>query len=399
MNRRTLLKAAGAACASAIAAPMVNRNSFHLFAQSPRKYSARAIELVHRSTVIDMLNDFGGDWNSVLAPGEKQDKDPWFFDPTLFKAENFEIFRQSGLTMIHTGVGFAVPNLYDIALKYFASWNGFLAHHNEWLIRIDSPDRLNAVKGSGKLGIILGLQNADHFRTVDDIDYFYSLGQRVSQLTYNARNLIGSGSTERNDDGLSDFGIAVVQKMNAVGMAVDVSHCGDKTSLDGCEFSKAPILITHSNCRALNPGHPRCKTDEMIKRMAATGGVMGITSFRSFVKNSDPTTIDDVIDHFDHVAKLVGVEHVGVGNDSDLQPDDSMSLEDRKKLQTGFKSSYGFRDKFYIDGLKQPQRAFDLTEALIRRKYSDNDIELILGGNFKRALNQIWKPSHGNAAQ
>jgi len=399
MNRRTLLKAAGAACASAIAAPMVNRNSFQLFAQSPRKYSARAIELVHRSTVIDMLNDFGGDWNSVLAPGEKQDKNPWFFDPTLFKAENFEVFRQSGLTVLHTGVGFAVPNLYEIALKYFASWNGFLAHHSEWLMRIDSPDRLNAVKGSGKLGIILGLQNADHFRTLDDIDYFYSLGQRVSQLTYNARNLIGSGSTERNDDGLSDFGISVVQRMNALGMAVDVSHCGDQTSLDTCKFSKAPVLITHSNCRALNPGHPRCKTDEMIKRMAATGGVMGITSFRSFVKNSDPTTIDHVIDHFDHVARLVGVEHVGVGNDSELQPDDSMSLEDRKKLQAGFKSSYGFREKFYIDGLNHPQRAFDLTEALIRRKYSDNDIEMILGGNFKRALNQIWKPIPGNAAQ
>ena len=306
MNRRTLLKAAGVACTSAIAAPMVNRNSFQLFAQSPRKYSAHAIELVHRSTVIDMLNDFGGDWNSVLAPGEKQDKDPWFFDPTLFKAQNFEVFRQSGLTVIHTGVSFPVTNLYEIALKYFASWNGFLAHNSEWLMRIDSPERLNAVKSSGKLGIILGLQNADHFRTLGDIDFFYSLGQRVSQLTYNARNLIGSGSTERNDDGLSDFGISLVQRMNAVGMAVDVSHCGNKTSLDACEFSKAPILITHSNCRALNPGHPRCKTDEMIKHLAATGGVMGITSFRAFVKNSDPTTIADVIDHFDHVAKLVG---------------------------------------------------------------------------------------------
>lgn len=126
---------------------------------------------------------------------------------------------------------------------------------------------------------------------------------------------------------------------------------------------------------------------------------MGITSFRSFVKNSDPTTIEDVIDHFDHVAKLVGVEHVGVDNDSDLQPDDSMSLEDRKKLQAAFNSSYGFREKFYIDGLNHPKRAFDLTETLIRRKYSDYDIEMILGGNFNRALNQIWKPSAGNAAQ
>lgn len=382
MKRRTLLKNVGAFCAGILAAPMVNRNSFQLFAQSPQKYSAHAIELVQRSTVIDMLNDFGGDWNSVLDPGEKSDKDPWFFDPALFKAQNFERFRQSGLTMIHTGVGFAVPNLYEIVLKYFATWNGFIAHHSEWLMRIDSPERLDQAKGSGKLGIILGLQTADHFRNLQDIDYFYSIGQRVSQLTYNARNLIGSGSTERNDDGLSDFGISVVQRMNTVGMAVDVSHCGDKTSLDTCEFSIQPVLVTHSNCRALNPGHPRCKTDEMIKRMALTGGVMGITSFRSFVKNSDPTTVDDVIDHFDHVAKLVGVEYVGMGNDSELQPDDSMSLEDRKKLQAGYKSSYGFRNKFYIDGLNHPQRAFDLTEALIRRRYSDSDIEKILGGNF-----------------
>jgi len=91
------------------------------------------------------------------------------------------------------------------------------------------------------------------------------------------------------------------------------------------------VLVTHSNCRALNPGHPRCKTDEMIKRLAAGGGVMGITSFRSFVKNSDPTTIEDVLDHFDHVAGLVGVEHVGGGNDSELQPDDSMSPEERRR--------------------------------------------------------------------
>lgn len=154
MKRRTLLKNVGAFCAGILAAPMVNRNSFQLFAQSPQKYSAHAIELVQRSTVIDMLNDFGGDWNSVLDPGEKSDKDPWFFDPALFKAQNFERFRQSGLTMIHTGVGFAVPNLYEIVLKYFATWNGFIAHHSEWLMRIDSPERLDQAKGSGKLGII-----------------------------------------------------------------------------------------------------------------------------------------------------------------------------------------------------------------------------------------------------
>lgn len=390
MNRRTVLKKAVLGSAGILAAPMVNRGSFSLFAQSTQKYSGRAIDLVQRSTVIDMQNPFAENWAGIFEPIEKAASDQWFHDPQLFSAESFQTFKRSGLTIIQTGVAFPLPNVYETVLKFFASWNGFLAHNSEWLMRIDTPERLSTVKSSGKLGIILGQQNSDHFRSLDDVDYFYSLGQRVSQLTYNARNLIGSGSTERTDDGLSDFGISIVQKMNALGMAVDVSHCGDRTSLDACTFSKKPVLVTHSNCRALNPGHPRCKTDEMIRQLAKTGGVMGITSFRSFVKNSDPTTIEDVLDHFDHVARLVGVEYVGVGNDSVLQPDDSISPEERKKQQSYYKSIYGFRDKFFIDGLNHPLRAFDLTEGLIRRKYSDSDIEKILGGNFKRALGQIW---------
>src|SRR6266481_360924 len=391
MNRRTLLKRASVACAGLLGAPMVNCGAFQLFAQASRKYSTRAIDLVHRATVIDMQNAFCENWAGVLEPIEKPANDQWFHDPALFKAEDFEKFKESGLTIIQTGVSFALPEPYEVVLKYFASWNSLIAHNSEWLMRLDTPERLDAVKKSGKLGIIFGQQNSDHFRGLDDIDYFYSLGQRVSQLTYNRRNLIGSGSTERNDDGLSDFGISVVQKMNALGMAIDVSHCGDRTSLDACESSKQPVLVTHSNCRALNPNHPRCKTDDLIRRLAKTGGVMGISSFRSFVKNSEPTTVEDVLDHFDHVARLAGVEYVGVGNDSVLQPDDSLSPEERKKQQSYYKSSYGFRDKFYIEGLNHPQRAFDLTEGLIRRKYSDADIEKILGGNFKRALNQIWR--------
>jgi len=195
---------------------MVNRNAFQLFAQSPRKYSARAIDLVRRSTVIDMQNGFGPDWTGVLAPLEKPLKDQWFYDPALFTAADFELFRQSGLTMVQTGVGFLLPNPYENRAEILASWNGFLAHHNDWFMRVDTPERLETVKQSGRLGVILGMQNSDHFRELDDIALFHSFGQRVSQLTYNARNLIGSGSTERRDDGLSEFGIAVVQRMNSL---------------------------------------------------------------------------------------------------------------------------------------------------------------------------------------
>jgi hypothetical protein len=106
------------------------------------------------------------------------------------------------------------------------------------------------------IGIVLGVQNSEHFRSTDDIKRYYYVGQRVSQLTYNTQNLIASGSTDRADGGISDFGATVVAAMNEIGMAVDVSHCGDRTTLDAFALSTKPVLITHSNCRALAPGHP-----------------------------------------------------------------------------------------------------------------------------------------------
>ena len=265
-----------------------------------------------------------------------------------------------------------------------------MSNHDQHLMRVDSPADLDRVKGSGKVGVLLGVQNSEHFQSADDVNLFHGLGQRVSQLTYNTRNLIGNGATERRDEGLSDFGVSIVERMNKVGMTVDVSHCGDRTTLDAFEVSKKPVLITHSNCRALVPGHPRLKTDEAIKKMAATGGVMGITGVRMFVKSDEPTTVEHALDHFDHVVKLVGVEHVGVGSDMDLDGYDDMPPEENKRLRAGYKGSYGFREKIDIEGLDHPQRMFDLTEGLIRRKYNDKDIELILGGNFKRVLAQTW---------
>jgi membrane dipeptidase len=173
-------------------------------------------------------------------------------------------------------------------------------------------------------------------------------------------------------------------------MVVDVSHCGDQTTLNAFELSNAPVLITHSNCRALVPGHPRCKSDEAIKKMAAQGGVMGITAVRNFVKNDEPTTIEHFVDHIDHVAKLVGVEHVGVGTDADPEGYDDLPPDIYNSLKAGYKSGYAFRQKIDIEGLDHPKKMFDLAEALIRRGYSNAAIRLILGGNFVRALSGVW---------
>jgi membrane dipeptidase len=381
LTRREALKRTAVAGLGALAAPMFNRGRYQLFAASPAEYTARAIELVKRATVIDMLSVLTLDFN-------KQAK--WFADPESFTATDLQPYKDSGINIIHPAVGLGGPEAYDEALKFFAAWNGFIADHDEQFMRIDSPADLDRVKASGKVGILLGLQNSEQFRKVTDVDFFRGLGQRVSQLTYNSRNLIGNGSTERRDEGISDFGAAIIERMNKVGMAVDVSHCGDRTTLDAFDLSKKPVLITHSNCRALASGHPRDKTDEAIKRVGAAGSVMGITGVRMFVKADEPTTIEHVLDHFDHVRKLIGPEHLGVGSDIDLYGYDAMPPELNKRLRAGYKGSYGFREKIDIEGLNHPKRMFDLTEGLIRRQYSDKDIEGILGGNFKRVLAQIW---------
>ena len=382
VSRRSALKVLAGSCAAAIAAPMINLGRFQLFAQSTRQYSARAIALVQRSVVVDMLSVFTLDF-------PLQDK--WVADPESFTAAQFQRFRDSGINVFHPAIGLGGTNAFETALSWFAGWNGFIAGNDDRLMRIDSAADFGRVKTSGKVGVLLGLQNAAHFRRPDDVNFFRGLGQRVAQLTYNSRNLIGNGATERRDEGLSDFGVAIVERMNQVGMAVDVSHCGDRTTLDAFEVSKRPVLITHSNCRALVPGHPRVKTDEAIIAMAKSGGVMGITAVRMFVRDREPTTVEHVLDHFDHVAKLVGPEFLGVGSDIDLDGYDDMPPEANRQLRAGYKGSYGFREKIDVEGLDHPKRMFDLAEGLIRRKYTDSQIEGILGGNFVRVLSDIWK--------
>ena len=117
---------------------------------------------------------------------------------------------------------------------------------------------------------------------------------------------------------------------------------------------------------------------------------MGVTAVRNFVKGDEPTTIEHYVDHIDYIVKLVGIEFAGVGTDSDLAGYDAMPKEMYDRLLAGYKASYAFRDRLDIDGLNHPKKMYDLTEALIQRGYSDDNIKAILGGNFRRVLGEIW---------
>lgn len=381
MTRRQALKAAASATAFMAAGPMLNFGRFRLFG-GQAEYSARTIKLMGESLVIDMLSPLTLNW-------PLQGK--WNANAETFTDADLARYRDSGIHVFHVAFGMGGTDAYTTVLRHMAQQNSFIAGLDDKFLRIDSAADFERARTSGKIGFLIGVQNASHFRRPADVDEFHALGQRVSQLTYNSRNLIGNGSTERHDDGISDFGVSIIERMNTVGMAVDTGHCGDRTTIEACEISKKPVLITHSNARALVGGHPRTKPDEAIIAMAKSGGVMGITGVRNFVRDKEPTTIEHYIDHFDYVKKLIGVEHLGIGSDIDLDGYDDMPAEDYARLKAGYKDSYAFRDKIDIEGIDHPKRMFDITEALIRRGYSDAEIKGILGGNFKRVLSEIWQ--------
>ena len=368
-----------AAIAGAVAALAVPRLNFSLAAQraEPKSdYPAKVIDLVERSLVIDMLGPL------------KLDFTPEAYAMPLTDAEA-AMFRSSGITAFHNSVGVGGLSAYEDALQFIAAWSGFCGRNPEVFSLVGRAEDIDHAKAKKKIAVIIGLQNADEFRETKDVKSFYELGLRCAQLTYNTQNLIGSGSTERVDGGISDYGIQIIKAMNEVGMLIDVSHSGDRTTLDAIEASPQPIAFTHSNCRALN-NHPRLKTDEAISKLAAKGGVMGITGVRNFVKDKEPTTVEDIVDHIDHVVKLVGIEHVGIGTDSDLMGYDHMPADQYKQLKAGYKASYAFRDKIDTDGFNHPRKIYDLTAVLIRRGYSDANIQAVLGGNFRRLLGSTW---------
>ncbi|MEA3139915.1 MAG: rane dipeptidase [Gammaproteobacteria bacterium] len=373
-RRRSIAAMAGAV--AALAMPRLNFGRAAQRTDPKSSYPSRVIDLVERSVVIDMLGPL------------KLDFTPEAYAMPLTD-EEAAMFRSSGITAFHNSVGVGGAGAYDDALQFIAAWSGFVGRNSEVFSLVGRAEDIDHAKAKKKIAVIIGLQNADEFRDPKDVGAFYELGLRCAQLTYNTQNLIGSGSTERVDGGISDYGIQIIKAMNEVGMLIDVSHSGDRTTLDAIELSPRPIAFTHSNCRALN-NHPRLKTDEAIAKLAAKGGVMGITGVRNFVKDKEPTTVEDVVDHIDHVVKLVGIEHVGIGTDSDLMGYDHMPPDQYKQLKAGYKASYAFRDKIDTDGFNHPRKMYDLTAALLRRGYSEANIQDVLGGNFRRLLGSTW---------
>lgn len=388
MDRRTALRSMAAA---AVGAPDILRRRYRLFPGFDDNYSERCIRLMAESTVVDLLSQFRfADYRDGDRPLDRL----WLDDPDAFTEEDWVTFRDSGVDTLALGHG---PADFDDAMRHLARWNGFLASNGDRFARIDSGNDFARAREAGKFGVILSYQNSTHFRDPDDVETFFQLGQRVSQLTYNYQNLLGAGFLEHEDGGLTVFGHRIMQRMEEVGMAVDASHCADRTTMDILDAATRPVIFSHANPRAVLPGHRRNKTDEAIQAMAATGGVMGVNFIRFMVKREAPVTVEHVVDHVDHVVRLVGIEHLAVGSDLDLfgnasprrPPDDIPDFEGRPNFDR-YEIHLNDENRESIAGLDHPKRLFDLTEGLIARGYDDSEIQALLGGNAVRVLGEIW---------
>ena len=225
------------------------------------------------------------------------------------------------------------------------------------------------------------------------LETYFFLGIRMMHLTYNRRNWIGDGCTEPTDVGLSFFGREVVAKLNELGIIVDTPHSGKQTTLDAAKYSKAPVMASHTGCEAVHQ-HPRCKSDEEIKAIADTGGLIGIYLVPNMLADVRTVNILSLLQHIDHVVKLVGPEHVAIGSDRTFTAAEPTDVErlPAPRGRSKWWSQWGPNDsqpdvrKEGTEGSLAWVNWPYFTVGLVKLGYSDEDIEKILGANFLRVL-------------
>lgn len=303
----------------------------------------------------------------------------------------FAAIEESG----YTGIQTTLPgqNL-EVAVQALAEWNQRVVDHSDRFLRATQAAHIEQAKREGKLGVLFGFQNSTMLEgDVDNVDVLYHLGTRCIQLTYNARNLAGDGCTERTQAGLSDFGVAVVETMNELGIIVDLSHCGTGTTKDAIEISRRPPAFTHTMCEALYKDHPRAKTDEQMKALANRGGVVGIAMLGYFVGKSPDTDFDDYLDHVDHAVQVAGIDHVGLSTDFQIRGIQAWATRENwyePRLES-FKPSYNVRWPPWIPELDEPRRYRNVAHGLARRGYRTEDVEKILGRNWLNYFREIFE--------
>lgn len=281
------------------------------------------------------------------------------------------------------------------AIDALVEWRGRAAEHSDKLLIALRAQDIADARASKRTAVVMNFQDTRMLEgDVDNVDALHALGMRCCQLTYNFRNLVGDGCLERTNAGLSDFGIEVVTRLNEVGVLIDLSHCGRQTTLDGIEFSKKPVAMTHTMCDSVRADHPRAKTDEQIRKCAERGGVVGMIALGYFI-GPDPggkSNIETYADHIEHAVSIAGIEHVGISTDFPPQGISPWATRENwfDPRLTVFKPSYELRWPPWIPELDTPDRYRNLVEVLDRRGWSQANMERLLGGNWLRLFGDTF---------
>lgn len=299
----------------------------------------------------------------------------------------FQAMHQGGLTAANCTC--CIWEGFTETMAAVAEWKEWLQEYSDILTQVYSIEDIRRAKQDGKVGVILGWQNSTGFG--DHIPYirvFKELGVSIVQLTYNTANSVGSGCYESYDGGLTDFGHEVVHEMNQVGMLIDLSHVGEKTSEQTIRVSEKPVAYSHC-CPAALKAHPRNKTDAQLKLIADHGGFVGVTMFPPLLRKGAESTIEDYIDSIEHTLNVVGEDQVGIGTDfTQGHTDDFFHYITHDKGR--YRKLVDFGSIVLPEEMQHIQDFPNLTSAMERRGWPETLIRKVMGENWLRVLEEVW---------
>jgi membrane dipeptidase len=290
------------------------------------------------------------------------------------------------------GVTLAVNDDYKKTLATIQAWQSRFEKMSEQLVHVRSIKDIQKVIETKKLGIIFHLQNtAPLDGDIHLIKEFFDLGVRVIQLTYNTRNIFGCGCECEIDTGLTELGYKSIDEMNKYGMLLDLSHAGYRTAEEALNYSKRPIIFSHSNVYNLCPSD-RNVPDKLIKLLTKRGGCIGVNAFSPLVTKENPqASLSQFLDHIDYIRDLIGIEYISLGLDyytgqwpyvsTDVAIKNYESLVEKGVWNV---KNYPKPPHKYVQELETPRTIGNLEKGLIERGYEEKEIAAILGENLLR---------------
>ncbi len=302
--------------------------------------------------------------------------------------EVFEDMHRGGLTAANCTCC-VWEGLRDTLLN-IARWKQAFVDHADLIMPVRTAADIRAAKAANKVGIILGWQNTSAIEDrVDLLPIFKDAGVGIIQLTYNTQNLVGSGCWEESNGGLSGFGREVIDAMNRLGILVDLSHVGAKTSSDAIAYSKRPCAYSHV-APAGAFAHPRNKTDAQLREIVDRGGFVGVAIYPPFMKSGANTNLDDCVELFEYMINVCGEGNIGIGTDFTQGQDEAFF--DWLRMDKGYarRANPGRGKAPFVKGLETMAQYPRLTQAMEKRGWSETRIRAVLGLNWLRFLEQSW---------